>query len=93
MPIRPRRPAAPAAQVFRGSEALHHDLLTPDELRSSAWTRVRHDVYADARLDHDHELACRGALARLPPSTVIAGPSAAFLSVEPAAAYTGCTSC
>jgi hypothetical protein len=89
MPIRPHRPATLAGQVFRGSEALHQGLLTLDELRSSAWTRIRHDVYADARLDHDHELACRGALARLPPTTVVAGPSAAFLhGVDHAATYT-----
>ncbi|MEK8109080.1 hypothetical protein NKG94_38625 [Micromonospora sp. M12] len=29
--------------------------------------RLRHDIYADARLERDHALACRAALLRLPP--------------------------
>ena len=86
MPVPPRRPATLAGQVFRGGEALRRGLLTVDDLRSSAWTRIRQDVYADARLDHDHELACRAAIARLPPTTVIAGPSAAYLHGVPHAA-------
>jgi Protein of unknown function (DUF559) len=36
-------------------------------------------VYADARLELDHELACRAAWLTLPPDSVIAGPSAAYL--------------
>jgi very-short-patch-repair endonuclease len=88
MPTPPIQPAVLTGQVFRGTEATRRTLLTIDELRSAAWTRVRHDVYADARLERDHELACRAALARLPPTTVIAGPSAAFLhGIEHAAAY------
>jgi hypothetical protein len=66
-------------RVFRGADTVRHGLLTSDQLRTDAWIRLRHDVYADARLKRDHELACRGALARLPASTVFAGPSAAFL--------------
>lgn len=88
MPVPAHRPATLSGQVFRGAEAVRQGVLTIDELRGSAWTRVRHDVYADARLEHDHALACRGALARLPPTTVIAGPSAAFLhGVDHAATY------
>ncbi len=88
MPVSAHRPATLSGQVFRGAEAIRRGVLTIDELRGSAWTRVRHDVYADARLEHDHALACRGALARLPPTTVIAGSSAAFLhGVDHAATY------
>jgi hypothetical protein len=88
MPTTPRRPAALYGRVFRGREAVRHGLITPDDLRSRAWIRVRHDVYADARLTRDHELACRAALARLRPTAVLAGPSAAFLhGVEHAAGY------
>jgi hypothetical protein len=79
MPITPKRPAALTGRVFRGSEVLRRSLLTEDELKSRAWMRIRHDVYADARLERDHELACRAALARLPPGTILAGSSAAFM--------------
>ena len=79
MPVQPHRPARLAFHVFRGSEAVRRGVLTEHQLRSHAWLRLRHDVYGDARLDRDHTLACRGALARLPPGTVLAGPSAAYL--------------
>lgn len=89
MPPQPQRPAALSWRIFRGSDAVARGLLTRHQLRSSAWIRLRHDVYADARLDRDHALACRGALLRLPRSAVIAGPSAAFLlGVEHAAGFT-----
>lgn len=65
--------------MFRGSDALRHQLLTPHQLRGKGWLRVLHDVYADSRLDRDHKLKCRAALQRLPPTAVIAGPSAACL--------------
>jgi hypothetical protein len=79
MPRDPNRPAALTGQVFRGAEAVRRGALTADELRSAAWLHLRHDVYADARLERDHALACRAALIRLPPTTVLAGPSAAYL--------------
>jgi hypothetical protein len=80
MPTQPIRPRELEWQVFRGSTAVAEGLLTGNQLRSSAWARVRHDVYADARLDRDHALGCRATLARLPAgSAVLAGPSAAFL--------------
>jgi hypothetical protein len=67
-------------QVFRGSSAVSRGLLTGNQLRGRAVVRIRHDVYADARLDYDHALACRATYARLPRgATVLAGPSAAFL--------------
>ncbi|MER7460952.1 hypothetical protein [Micromonospora sp. NPDC126480] len=88
MPPRPHRPAALAWAVFRGSEAAEQGLLTEHQLRSSAWVRLRHDVYADARLDRDHGLACRAAALRLPPGVLFAGPSAAYLhGVEHAATF------
>ncbi|KOX09473.1 hypothetical protein ADK66_12145 [Micromonospora sp. NRRL B-16802] len=89
MPPRPHRPEALAWQVFRGSDAVRDGLLTEHQLRSAAWVRVRHDVYADARLDRDHALACRAVLLRLPPGVIVGGPSAAYLhGVEHAAAFT-----
>jgi hypothetical protein len=75
----PHRPATLTGQVFRGASTVRRGTLTADELRSAAWLHLRHDVYADARLARDHALACRAALIRLPPTTVLAGPSAAYL--------------
>ncbi|WP_428963304.1 endonuclease domain-containing protein [Micromonospora fluostatini] len=88
MPPRAQRPRSLAFQVFRGSEAVRCGLLTKHQLRSSAWLRVRHDVYADARLDRDHTLACRAVALRLPATVLLAGPSAAYLhGVEHAASF------
>ncbi|HEU4423798.1 MAG TPA: DUF559 domain-containing protein [Pilimelia sp.] len=86
MPPQPHRPRDLQWQVFRGSDAVRRKLITANQLRSQAWVRVRHDVYADARLERDHELACRAAALRLPRDAVLAGPSAAYLlGVEHAA--------
>jgi hypothetical protein len=64
------------------------DLLTSHQLRSAAWVRVQHDIYADARLDRDHRLACEATSLWLPTGAAIAGPSAAYLyGVEHAAAF------
>ncbi|WP_112680269.1 hypothetical protein [Micromonospora saelicesensis] len=88
MPPRPHRPDALAWQVFRGSDAVRDGLLTEHQLRNSAWVRLRHDIYADSRLDRDHALACRAALLRLPPGVVVGGPSAAYLhGVQHAASF------
>ncbi|MFI7603693.1 hypothetical protein ACIBTV_01040 [Micromonospora sp. NPDC049366] len=89
MPPQPHRPATLAWQVFRGSDAVRRGLLTRHQLRGASWIRLLHDVYADARLDRDHRLTCQAALLRLPPTAVIAGPSAAYLhGVEHAASFT-----
>ena len=74
--------------MFRGSDALADGLLSPKALRGPGWTRLRYDMFADSRLEHDHELACRAAALVLPESAVIAGRSAAFLlGVEHAASF------
>ncbi|MEU4478216.1 hypothetical protein AB0F68_09175 [Micromonospora sp. NPDC023966] len=88
MPPHPYRPSELAWQVFRGSDVVRRGLLTRHQLRGASWVRLRQDVYADARLDRDHALACRAALLRLPPGTLLAGPSAAYLhGVEHAAGF------
>lgn len=88
MPPHPYRPRSLQWRVFRGTEAVARDLLTADQLRSSAWFRVQHDAYADARLDRDHRLACEATALWLPAGAAIAGPSAAYLyGVEHAAAF------
>ncbi|SCE74388.1 hypothetical protein GA0074695_0761 [Micromonospora viridifaciens] len=89
MPAQPHRPDILAWRVFRGSDAVRRNLLTTSQLRSSAWLRVRHDVYADARLDRDHALACRAVTLQLPSDALIAGPSSAYLhGIEHAAGFT-----
>jgi very-short-patch-repair endonuclease len=86
MPVQPYRPSDLQWRVFRGTDAVRGKLLTRHQLRSGAWVRLRNDVYADARLERDHELACRAAALVLPPNLVLAGPSAAYLhGVEHAA--------
>ncbi|WP_433530145.1 hypothetical protein ACQPYA_28790 [Micromonospora sp. CA-263727] len=88
MPVHPHLPDALAWQVFRGSDVVRRGLLTRYQLRSSAWMRLRHDIYADARLDRDHALACRAAALQLPAGAAVAGPSAAYLhGVEHAARF------
>lgn len=79
MPPQPHRPETLAWQIFPGSEAIRRGLLTEHQLRGSAWVRLSQDVYADARLERDHALRCRGVALRLPPAAVLAGPSAASL--------------
>jgi hypothetical protein len=82
------RPSPLEWQVFRGSDAVRRDLVSANQLRSTAWVRVRHDVYADSRIRLDHALACRASALRLPVGAVFAGPSAAFLhGVGHAAGY------
>ncbi|MBQ1024365.1 hypothetical protein [Micromonospora sp. C95] len=89
MPVRVHRPGALAWQVFRGSDAVDQGLLTAHQLRSSVWVRLRRDIYADARLERDHELACRAVAWQLPVTAAFAGPSAAYLhGVEHAASFT-----
>ncbi|MGC9666887.1 endonuclease domain-containing protein [Planosporangium sp. 12N6] len=75
--------------MFRGSLALDEGLLTPSQLRSSAWRRLMRDVYADSRLDVDHGLSCHAAALLMPPAAALAGTSAAWLhGVESAAGRT-----
>lgn len=74
-----RRPRALEYQLFRARDALDAGLLTPPELRGSGWRRVLRGVYADSRLEFDHELKCRAAGLICPPVAAVAGPSAALL--------------
>jgi hypothetical protein len=78
MSRRPYRPDALALRVFHGTDAVRAGELTPKQLRSSAWTRQRVNVYADSRLDDDHALAARCALLALPAGSILAGHSAAY---------------
>lgn len=85
MPVAPRRPVRLRGRVFRGSHAVATGLLTPRELRSSAWRRVFHDVYACVDLPITHEVRAVAAARLLVPGSVISGASAAVLWGVPAA--------
>ena len=65
--------------MFRGSRAVETGLLTPAQLRSSAWRRVRHDVYAPAELPVDHLLLTRAVGLVAPPEAVFGGLTAVVL--------------
>jgi hypothetical protein len=68
-----------AGAVFRGSEALARGLLTRAQLRGPAWRRLRHDVYADAKLPVTHRLHARAVALAGPPQAVLGGMTAATL--------------
>jgi hypothetical protein len=78
MSVQRQRPRDLQWQLFHRSDATAGGLLTADQLRGTAWNRLRYGVYADSRLEYDHELACRAVALRLP-TAVLAGPSAAYL--------------
>jgi G:T-mismatch repair DNA endonuclease (very short patch repair protein) len=65
--------------VFRGTRAVEAGLLTPAQLRSGAWRRLRHDVYADAALPVDHVLHARGVNLVAPPEAAFGGLTAVAL--------------
>ena len=80
MPRPPVRPPALRGRVFRGTWALQTGVLTPDQLRSSAWRRLRRDVYADAALPVDHRLLVSGVGLVAPKGAVFSGLSALVLA-------------
>lgn len=76
MPPRPLPPSALRHLVFRGADAVRAGLITPDQLRGSAYVRLFRGVYADARLEIDHRLRTDAAGLLLPARAAIAGRSA-----------------
>jgi very-short-patch-repair endonuclease len=82
------RPRELAWQIFRGSAARKEGLLSTKHLRNGQWLRLGYDLYADSRLERNHELRCHAVLRVIPQHTYLAGPSAAFLyGVEHAATF------
>ncbi|MFW3169934.1 endonuclease domain-containing protein [Geodermatophilus sp. CPCC 206100] len=79
MPVPPTRPVPLRGRVFRGSTVVRQGLLTPKQLRSSAWVRLRQDVYADASLPVTHRLLVSAVGLVLPEGAGFAGRSAAVL--------------
>jgi hypothetical protein len=75
---RPRQPQSLLHQPFLGSRVVAEQLLTPDDLRSSAWRRLFRDVYVHRDLPVDHALRARAACLLLP-EALVTGRSAAVL--------------
>jgi very-short-patch-repair endonuclease len=75
-----RRPRALVGKIFSAREAAALGIITPNELRGSAWRIIFRGIYADSRIKVGHLARCRAA-ARwlLPRDAVIAGRSAAAL--------------
>lgn len=79
MPIAPTRPPQLAGRVFRGTSVVAKGLLTRKQLRSSAWVRLRQDVYADARLAITHRVMVGAVGLTMPGDAGFSGRSAAVL--------------
>jgi very-short-patch-repair endonuclease len=65
--------------VFRGSSVVDRGLLTRKQLRSTAWRRLRQDVYADADLPITHRVRTSAVGLVLPDRAGFGGRSAAAL--------------
>jgi hypothetical protein len=87
VPITPARPRDLQGRVFRGCAVVRHGLLTRKQLRSSAWTRLRQDVYADASLPLSHRLLISAVGLVLPTGAGFTGRSAAVLWGVPDVAH------
>jgi hypothetical protein len=69
-----------AGKIFLARDALSRDLLTPADLRGTAWRQLFRGVYADASLTIDHRHRCLAVSHYLLPSGgAVAGRSAAAL--------------
>lgn len=79
MPPSAARPLELRGRVFRGSAVVSEGLLTEKQLRSSAWVRLRHDVYADASLPRTHRLLISAVGLTLPARAGFTSRSAAVL--------------
>ncbi|RZU32832.1 hypothetical protein [Blastococcus saxobsidens] len=75
----PTRPAQLRGKLFRGSEQVGAGILTPGQLRSSAWRRLFPDVYACATPPVTHHRRARAVARLLLPGAVLSGRSAAVL--------------
>src|SRR5688572_9679352 len=79
VPLPAARPPRLRDRVFRGTAAVAAGLLTPDQLRSTAWRRLRRDWYAAARLPLDHRLHAWGISLVAPDTAVFAGLTSVVL--------------
>jgi very-short-patch-repair endonuclease len=74
-----QRPDRLCGRVFRGRDAVAAGLLSKDALRSSAWRRLFHGIYADATLPDSFDVRMSGAALLMPSEAVFSGRTAAHL--------------
>lgn len=74
-----RRPESLRGRVFRKADVVTRAVLSPSELRSSAWRRLYRGVYVDARVPDSVLLRVSGAALLLPGTAVFSGRTAAYL--------------
>ena len=79
VPVPPAIPPALVGRVFRGTDVVRRGLLTPAQLRSSAWRRVRHDVYVDAAVPDTHLVRASAVSLVLPVGAVFGSLTAATM--------------
>lgn len=79
MPVAPAVPPALAGRVFRGSDVVARGLLTPGQLRSTAWRRLRQDVYVDAAVPVTHRVRVAAVALVMPAGAAVADLTAAAL--------------
>ena len=79
MPVAAHVPPRLRGRAFRGSRAVAEGLLTPNQLRGSAWRPLFQDVYVDAAVEVTHRLRAIAAASLLVPDAVVSGASAAVL--------------
>jgi len=79
VPLRPVRPPELRGKVFRGSHVIHAGLLTPGQLRTSAWRRLFPDVWACSHVRVTHDLRAIAASRLLLPGSVVSGRSAGVI--------------
>lgn len=79
VPRPPRRPPGLHAKAFRGSTVIAEGRLTRNELRSTAWRRLFHDVYVCSCIPLTHAARATAAARVLLPGAVVSGRSAALL--------------
>jgi very-short-patch-repair endonuclease len=85
VPPAPAVPPSLRTRVFRGSAAVRDGLLTPAQLRSSAWRRLFPGVYLHRDVPVTHALRAHAAARIVVPGAVVTGRSAATLRGVPLA--------
>ncbi|SDO37198.1 hypothetical protein SAMN05660199_01830 [Klenkia soli] len=79
MPVPPAVPPALVGRVFRGSDVVRRGILTAAQLRSSAWRRIRHDVYVDTAVPDTHLVRAAAVALLVPSGAAFGGLTAAAL--------------
>jgi very-short-patch-repair endonuclease len=79
VPQSPAKPRRLRNGPFLASTAIGQELITRQQLRSSAWRRLFRDVYVSSAIPATYRLRILGAALILPPDAVVTGRTAAHL--------------